>query len=262
MPDFEMEQRPSRRLWILAAAGALALHLGGAALAIARISADDSGNSLGANAIEIGIDLASPPADVIDLPPGPDVEEATASGAVAEQKAEIKPTDLPKDTPHETDDPDRVVTQNDTKKPIEHDPKVETVQAAAAKYTPAQDATAQQTLEAARESETATAPILGIGKDLQIGKAKWESKLSGYIESHTRYPKVQKGKTAIVVVSLVLNRQGHVLSVGISESSGDPLFDEAAISAIHRSEPLPPPPPGLTDEQFSYSLPMKFRAPK
>ena len=51
MPDLDTEQKPSRRLWILAAVGALALHIGGAALAIAHLRSDDVDDSLGAPAI-------------------------------------------------------------------------------------------------------------------------------------------------------------------------------------------------------------------
>ena len=227
-------------------------------MVIGKISADD-GVSLGANAVEIGIDLASPLADTSDAPLGPDVEAALPSDAQQAQKAEIKPKDLPKDTPREIEEPDRVVTQNDPRKPTEDDPKVETVQTAAAEYSPAAPETARQTFEAPRKSETTTAPALGIGKDLQIQKAKWESKVSGYINAHMRYPAVETGKTVLVWVNLVLNRQGHVVSVDISQSSGDPVFDKAAIATIHRSDPMPRPPSELTDEQFRYNLQMKFR---
>ena len=41
MSDLDTEQKPSRRLWILAALGALALHVGGAALAVAHLRTDD-----------------------------------------------------------------------------------------------------------------------------------------------------------------------------------------------------------------------------
>ncbi len=114
MSDFEIEQKPSRRLWILAAAGALALHLGFGALAIAHLQTGDDEDSLGAPAIEVGLELTSPRADPIDLPPGPDADASIASPALAEQKAEVKETDLPKDTPTEAEDPDRVVTQNES----------------------------------------------------------------------------------------------------------------------------------------------------
>jgi TonB family protein len=43
-------------------------------------------------------------------------------------------------------------------------------------------------------------------------------------------------------VSLVLNSRGNVVSVALAEFSGDPAFDDAAISMIRRSDPDPPPP--------------------
>jgi protein TonB len=259
MSDLIIEQKPSRRLWLFAAAGALALHLGCAALAIAHISSDDGDDSLGANAIEVGVELSSPQAEATDLPPGPDADASVASPALAEQKAEVKPTDLPQDTPTETEDPDRVVTQNESKKPIEDDPKVEKVQTAASQESVAQEATARQTLEGARESETTASPNIGIGKDQQKLTADWGRRISAYFELHKRYPKVEKGKTAKVRVSLVLNRLGQVMSVAVLESSGDPVFDEAAISMIRRSDPVPRPPVKLTDDQFNFSMDVNFK---
>src|SRR5438477_12913664 len=124
MSDLDSEQAPSRRLWILAAVGALALHVGGGALAVAHLQTDDLDESLGAPAIEIGLELMSPRVDATDLPPGPDTEASVASPALAEQKAEVKETELPKDVPTETDDPDRLVAPNDSNKPKDEDPKI------------------------------------------------------------------------------------------------------------------------------------------
>jgi len=262
MSELVVEQKPSWRLWVFAAVGALALHLGCAALAIAHMSSDDSEDSLGTNAIEVGLELTSPHAEETDLPPGPDSDAAVASPEVAEQKAEIKPTDLPKETPTETEDPDRVVTQSETKKPTEDDPKIETVQTAASQESVAQEATARQTLADARESETMTAPNLGIGLDKGKLTADWGRQISAYFELHKRYPHVEKRKDAKVKVGLVLNRQGHVVSVGVLESSGDARYDEAAVSMIRRSDPVPRPPAKLTDEEFKYSLDVNFKSGK
>ena len=236
MSDFVVEQKPSRRLWIFAAAGALALHLGCAALAIAHMRSDDGDDSLGTNAIEIGVELTSPHAEETDLPPGPDSDAAVASPEVAEQKAEIKPTD--------------------------DDPKIETAQTAASQESVAQEATARQTIADARESETMAAPNLGIGLDKERLTANWGKQISAYFELHKRYPQVEKRKDAKVKVSLVLNRRGHVVSVGVLESSGDALYDEAAISMIRRSDPVPRPPAKLTDEEFKYSLEVNFKSGK
>jgi periplasmic protein TonB len=256
------EYRPPWRLWIAAAIVAVALHAGGAALAIAHLQSGDDVDTLGAVADGIGVELASPQQEATDLPPGPDSDASMASPALAEQKAEVKPTELPMDTPTESEDPDRVVTQNDSKKPKEDDPKVETQQATASQESVAQEATARQTLEDAREANASTSPNIGIGKDKGMLAAKWAQQISAYFELHKRYPKVQKGRSAKVKISLVLNRLGKVLSVGVLETSGDPLYDEAAISMIRRSDPVPRPPAELTDDQFNYSLDVNFKAGK
>src|SRR6202035_5524798 len=124
MSDPDIEQKPSRRLWILAALVALALHLGGAALAIAHMRTDDGDSSLGAAGAEIAIEMASPKLPDDELPPGPDVDQQQASPPIPEQKAEVKETDLPVDRPTETEDPDRIVTPTDSKKPREDDQKI------------------------------------------------------------------------------------------------------------------------------------------
>ena len=90
------ELRPSRKLWILAAVAALALHLGGAALALAHLRTDDDGDGLGANGAEFAVEMASPKAPETDLPPGPDSEAMQEQQALPEQKAETKETELPR----------------------------------------------------------------------------------------------------------------------------------------------------------------------
>ena len=128
---------------------------------------------------------------------------SVASPAIAEQKAELKETELPKDMPTETNDPDRVVSPDDSNKPKEDDSKVAAVQTSASMESEAAEATARQSLDdSAPKADVARAPNLGLGKDNRKLKAKWESKLSAYIKLHKRYPKVQKDKAAIVTVSL------------------------------------------------------------
>src|SRR5260370_20645473 len=105
MSDLDTEQKPSRRLWIFAGLSALALHLGGGALAVAHLRAVDLDDSLGAPAIEIGLELMSPHLEATDLPPGPDTDASVASPALADQKAEVEETGLPKDTPTQADHP-------------------------------------------------------------------------------------------------------------------------------------------------------------
>ena len=262
MFDLDDEPKPSKRLWMGAAAGALALHLGGVAIAIAHLRTDGLDDSLGANAIEIGL-LASPHVEQNDLPPGPDSDPSAASPQLNEQKAETKQSDLPKDKPQEAEDPDRVVTQNESNLPREDEQKVAAVATAASTESVAQEATARQTLdEKAPEAEKARAPNAGIGKDKGRLAADWGRQISAYFELHKRYPKVKRNKTATVKVHLTLNRLGNVVQVGVLESSGDVAFDDAAIDMIRRSDPVPRPPAELTDDTFSYSLNVNFNEKK
>ena len=262
MTDTDLEQKPSRRLWILAAVAALALHLGGAALAVAHLRADDGLDGLGASGAEFAVEMASPKVPDDELPPGPDADQMQATPEVPEQQAEVKETDLPKDRPVEAEDPDRIVTTTDSKKPKEDDPKIAAVQSQASEETPAQEASSRKTLDAsAPEADKAKAPNVGIGKDIQKISATWGKKISAFIKLHQRYPE-KKSREAKVTVNLVLNRRGNVVSVDVVGSSGDAAFDQAAVSMVRRSDPVPQPPTELTDDTFSFDMDVIFEKPK
>jgi periplasmic protein TonB len=258
MSDLDSEQKPSRRLWILAALGALALHVGGAALAVAHLRADDLDDSLGAPAIEIGLELTSPHLQATDLPPGPDTEASVASPAIAEQKAELKETELPKDVPTETEDPDRVVTPNDSSKPRENDSKIAAVQTSASVESPAVEATAMPSVDDAPAGRS-QAPVQGAGKALQRMKTSWVAQLSAHFDRHKRNPPLQKFKNAKVLIDVTFDRLGHVVSSSIAESSGDVAYDQAALDMLRRSDPVPQPPPLVADEGLRFILPVNFR---
>ena len=125
-------RKPSRRLWAIAAVAAVMLHGVGIALAVVQLDTDAADDSLGAPAIEVGLEMMSPRQEASDLPPGPDTDASTASPAIAEQKAEVKETDLPKAIQQESEDPDQVVTTNDSKKPVEEEPEKQAAQQSAA----------------------------------------------------------------------------------------------------------------------------------
>ncbi|HXQ03868.1 MAG TPA: TonB family protein [Bradyrhizobium sp.] len=259
MPDLDTEQKPSRRLWILAALGALALHIGGVALAIAHLRTDDVDDSLGAPAIEIGLEMMSPHLEPTDLPPGPDAEASVASPALAEQKAEVKETELPKDVPTETENPDRAVTPDDQKKPKEDDAKLAAVQTSASTESVAAEATATPSSEAIQQGPRSVAPAQGTGESAQRMRATWQKELIAHLDKHKRYPASRSQKSAEIVIGFALDRMGHVLSTSIVKGSGDAAFDEAALAMVRRSDPVPQPPPLVADEGLSFTLPVIFR---
>jgi periplasmic protein TonB len=258
MPDLD-EQKPSRRLWIFAAVAALALHLGGAALAVAHLHNDEADDPSGAPAIEIGLELASVHREVTDLPPGPDTDASVASPQLAEQKAEVKETDLPKDTPTEAEDADRVVTQNVSEKPKEDDAKLAAVQTSASTESVEAEATATPSSDAIPEGPRSIAPAQGTGETARRVRATWQKQLLAHLDKHKRYPHERAQKSAEIYVRVTLDRMGHVLSTSIDKGSGDSAFDEAALAMVKRSDPVPAPPPLVADEGLSFTLPVIFR---
>jgi periplasmic protein TonB len=259
MSDVETEQKPSRRLWILAGVCALALHIGCAALAIAQLRTDDPDDTLGTPAIEIGLEFMAPRVEATDLPPGPDTDASVASPALAEQKAVVKETELPKAVPTETEDPDRVVTTNDVKKPEKDEPELAAVQTSASTESVAAEATATPSSEAIPEGPRSVAPALGTGESARRIRATWTKELIAHLDKHKRYPADRQQKTAEIIVSFVLDRTGHVLSTGIAKGSGDSAFDEAALAMVRRSDPVPQPPSLVADEGLIFTLPVIFR---
>ncbi|MGA7996099.1 MAG: energy transducer TonB [Bradyrhizobium sp.] len=259
MSDLDTEARSSRRLWVFAGLGALALHLGGAALAVAHLSSADLDDDLGAPAIEIGLEMTSPHLEPTDLPPGPDTEASVASPAIAEQKAELKDSELPKDMPTETEDPDRVVTPNDSQKPKEDDTKIATVQTSASTESVAAEATATPSSENIPEGKRSVAPAQGTGESVRRIRATWQKELIAHLDKHKRYPAERSLKSAEILISFALDRMGHVLSTTIVKGSGDVAFDQAALAMVRKSDPVPPPPPAVADEGLSFTLPVIFR---
>jgi len=259
MSDVVTEQRPSRRLWIFAGISALALHIGCASLVVAYMQTDDPDDSLGAAAIEIGLEMMAPRQEVTDLPPGPDTDASVASPALAEQQAVVQDTDLPKDVPTETEEPDRVVTTNDKKEPEKEEQEVAAVQTQASTESVAAEATATPSSEAVPEAPRSVAPSLGTGESARRMRATWTRELIAHLDRHKRYPAQRQQKTAEIVVSFVLDRTGHVLSTGIVKGSGDTVFDEAALAMVRRSDPVPRPPPLVADEGLNFTLPVIFR---
>lgn len=261
MTDLD-EQRSSKSLWVAAAVIAIGLHVGGAALALVHLRPVDDGG-LGADVNTIDVDLRAPDVEKTDLPPGPDSDASAASPALAEQKAEVKPTDLPQDKPTEPDDADRTVTENEVKKPTEEEPKIEAAQQAASQESVAQEAAAQQPMEGAKLAAATAAPNKGLGQDKDELTAEWQQQISRIFENNKRYPKVRKGKAANVTVSFVLNRLGRVIELAVAESSGDPAYDEEALAMVRRSDTkLPPPPTSRTDDTLRYNILVKFNKPK
>ncbi len=254
-----MARQPTRTVWAFSALGAVAIHAGCVALALgaARPNAEDD---LGAPAIEIGVELASPRLDPTNLPVGPDTDASAAAPEVIEQKTVVEKTDLPKAKPVETDDPDRLVSPDDPHPVKDIDPKKASVQAQPSQASVAIEATATPSVENAPRSLHSVAPVQGTGASATRVRVTWQRELAAHFNKYKRYPEDRTARSVQVVVSFVIDRLGHVLSSRIVTGSGDPAFDAAALAMLQRANPVPPPPPLVADEGLSFTLPVIFSA--
>ncbi len=170
----------------------------------------------------------------------------------------VEQTDLPKAIPTETDDPDRVVTPNDTPKPKDEEPKIPTVETIASVASAASEETATPSLEKAPEAPRSVAPALGTGESMQRARVTWQKELAAHFNKYKRYPSNRTTQRAEVIVSFLLDRVGHVHSTHIVQGSGDPSFDAEALAMLQRADPVPPPPPLVADEGLTFTLPLYF----
>lgn len=245
-------------LWIFAAVVAVTLHATVAAFAVMRMQEMED-EDVGAPGIEIGLELTSPQTPPSELPPGPDSEASVASPAVAEQKTEVKEVDLPKEAPVEAEDPDRLVTSENTDKPTEDDPEIKKKQTKASEESVAQEAKAAPSIQDAPQAEKSVTTDQGTGESRRRVRVTWQKELLAHLDKHKRYPPDRNQKAAQIVLSLDLDRMGRVVSANVIESSGDDAFDAAALAMVQRASPVPPPPALVADEGLSFSLPVVFR---
>jgi periplasmic protein TonB len=258
MARIETSLRAEPWLWLAAGVMALGIHVGGGALALASLSIEAPEDD-GALPMAIGVELAMPRAPSTDLPVGPETEASAPSPPVVEQKAEVKPTELPTDVPTETEDPDRVVATQDTHKPKDEEQEVTPSQTAPSAESAAAIAMAPASSETAREAPQAAAPVQGSGESEQRARMTWERQFSAHIKKHKRYPSDRTQKVAHLVVAVVLDRRGHVVSASIAQSSGDASFDKEALATLRRADPVPAPPALTADEGLTFELPFDYR---
>ncbi len=55
-----------------------------------------------------------------------------------------------------------------------------------------------------------------------------------------------------------MDRQGHILSSKIVQSSGSVSLDEETLALLQRAQPLPTPPTDVPGTQFAFSVPVRF----
>jgi TonB family protein len=255
---YPTDQALRRNVWIFAAIFVCCAHVALAALAIARMNEPED-DDLGAPGIEIAFELTSAQTTPSELPPGPESEASAASPPVVEHKTAEKEVDLPKETPVESENPDRLVTIEKTDKPKEKEPEPTIKMMKASEESAAQEATAAPTIQNVQQAAKSTTVDQGTGQRQQRARVTWQKELMAHLDKFKRYPTERSQKSAEILITMTLDRTGRILSANIAKSSGDDAFDHAAIAMVERASPVPPPPPLVADEGLDFSLPVLFK---
>lgn len=239
------------RFWLAACCVAVALHAGIAAMLLGQSGGAASEETLGATAIEIGVENAAPLFDAADVSETPDASSTTAavaSASVAAMPEEAIPE--PVTQLAEAGDQQLVV-----KTMIDREEHGEAqVQASAAAAASSGGGAPSGVAE--RESAQSIATSIGNSAEAKRARAAWQRGLLAHIERQKRAPAGAE-RSADVVVNFSIDRQGRLIAVEIVKGSGDARYDRAALDMVHRADPMPPPPPN--QEKLSFRIPISFR---
>jgi periplasmic protein TonB len=208
MTEIRPWHKVSMSMWMFAALGAVVIHLGCVALALAFMDREPD-DEVGAPAVEIRIELLAPHTDTPDLPPGPDVEASIAAPQTVDQTAVAEQADLPRAVPMETEDPERLVAPVETDKPKD-EPTAPAVPTIASVESVAVEATAPPSSEMITESRRSITPVQGIGVSAQRARTTWQKELIAHFNRYKRYPTNRIAQAAEILVGFELDETGRV----------------------------------------------------
>ena len=172
----------------------------------------------------------------------PELTEPEIAEAVTPEVAVPLPQPRPEiKEPEEKQAERKVEPRKKVEKPV---PKKEV-----AKAEPQAEPKAKPAARATASSKASRAP--------SISPAKWQSRLSAWLNRHKRYPRGAKSRReeGVVSVSFAISASGDVLSARVSRSSGNSELDQAALDMLRRASPVPAPPPGVARK---IAVPVQF----
>jgi protein TonB len=251
---------PDLARWLLSGAIVLAAH-GGVAAAMVRWSdANPPADTPAAMVVELAPMPVAPSEVPSELPPGPEQTAAEAAPEkpiekIEEQREEVKPTEVAQETQQEIEqapNPEFALASLPPK-PQPEPPTPKDSQASAVAMAPQVMPVAQAAIAAAptqgRASITNSAAI-----------QTWRNRIVGVIERHKRYPSAAASRRehGVVTLAFILDRQGHVVSSHVAQSSGSSSLDQEALDIVQRAQPFPLPPANMPDVELSLTLPYRF----
>jgi len=250
---------------------ALGLHAAGAAALIARWN---DNVDLVANAPVIMIDLApaavapkttptEQPPDPVEskqqIEPDPTPEKPSEISEIEPEPESEKPVEKADIKPEPVADPELALLpppMPQVEKPIEK--PVEKKHVKKKRHRVASLSSAPSAAD--RRADRAVAPMPGATAHNSNALPDWKSRLIAQIIRHKRYPPeaMSRGDQGTARVSFSVDRHGGVHRARVVRSSGSQLLDRDALAWLQRSQPLPPPPSGVSGTSFSFEVPLRY----
>lgn len=112
----------------------------------------------------------------------------------------------------------------------------------------------------AAPSNRVAAPTQGASSSRSVSPANWRSRLMAHLNRHKRYPPEARsaGAQGRPRVAFTINRSGQVTSARLVGSSGSSALDAEAVAMVRRASPVPAPPPEMGGGSFSFTVPVLF----
>lgn len=263
-------ETPRARLarWSLAALVVVALHAGGAMVALMAASEDDTADEIsGAVTFELAAEATVAQRDAPDLAPGPEQTQGVVTPPASKQEIAKVDDELPQLQPSPAPDPEVALpTPKPEQKVPDEAKEQESVQqeAAPSDLTNSPVTTAPPKIEDAKTSTVTAAPRQGTSMATERLQASWQKTLSRHLNNHKRYPAeaTRRGHTGVVNVKFVIDATGQVVEAVVEKSSGSQSLDDEALAMLRRASPVPAPPDIFGGQLTSWVLPIQFSIKK
>lgn len=254
---------------VAAAAVVVALHLGGAALALVKLaSQEQSMEDIGAPmVVEFDAMPVAPEMEQAEATPAEDAQAAAAAPEVTEKLSAKKEDDTPttQAAPYEVP-PDLQLAQQNTQKQqneAEDGQPTEAMDAREQEVAPSQAAAASQAAApmTTAQDERAAAPAEGSVSEAQVLPTGWQRAIMAHLGRHKRYPLEarQKHVEGEVLLRFTMDRTGKIRSASLSKPSGAPILDAEALAMLVRAQPLPALPTQVHGDQVELVVPINYR---
>ncbi len=89
---------------------------------------------------------------------------------------------------------------------------------------------------------------------------RWHSELVRHLERFKHYPDraLSRRNRGSGKAEFTIDREGHLLSSRIIQSTGSATLDDEALAMVARAQPMPRPPDGIPDAELTIIFPINF----